>query len=141
MGMQNSIVHHRRRQATEVVLYPYFGAAPLIGQAGKTSAFILSLPQRGPTVDRKNPGALMDSFNMQTTMYYAYPVSYGQAVFTDITPVGGSFMQGGWDGAHGDGGVTLGPIIVPVNINGTMIDFYLYQTDYPNNGEMLWRVD
>lgn len=141
MGMQNSIIHRRNRQIENVVIYPYFGAAPVVGQAAKNSAFILALPQRGPTADRKNPGALMNSFDMQTTMYYAYPVSYGQAVFTDITPVGGSYMQGGWDGATGDGGVTLGPIVVPVNISGTTIDFYFYQTDYPNNGEMLWRVD
>lgn len=141
MGMQNSIIHNRHRQTEVPPLYPYFGAAPLVGQSGKTSQFILSLPQRGATLDRKNPGALMDSFNMQTTMYYAYPVSYGPAVFTDITPVGGSFMQGGWDGAHGDSGITLGPIIVSVTIGGNTVDFYLYQTDYPNNGEMLWRVD
>jgi hypothetical protein len=74
-------------------------------------------------------------------MYYAYPVSYGQAVFTDITPIVGSNFQGGWDGAHGDSGGTLGPIIVQVNINGTNVPFYFYQTDYPNNGEMLWKVD
>jgi len=141
MGMQNSIIHARRRQTEVPALYPYFGAGPVVNRAGKTSAFILALPQRGPTLNRENPGALMDSMNMQTTMYYAYPMSYGQAVFTDITPVGGSYMQGGWDGARGDGGITLGPIIVPVNLGGTTIDFYLYQTDYPNNGEMLWRVD
>ncbi len=140
MGMQNVIIHSRSQQVEDVVIYPYFGAAPLVDQAGKTGAFILSLPQRGETADRKNSGALIDSYDMQTTMYYAYPVSYGQAVFTDITPVGGSYMQGGWDGASGDGGITLGPIIVPVMIAGTAIDFYLYQTDYPNNGEMLWRV-
>jgi len=83
----------------------------------------------------------MDSATMQITMYYAYPVSYGQAVFTDITPVGGSYMQGGWDGAHGDAGNTLGPIVVNVTINSVVIPFYLYQTDYPNNGAMVWKVD
>jgi hypothetical protein len=69
-------------------------------------------------------------------MYYAYPVSYGEADFLDIE----SNFQGGWDGAHGDYGQTLGPIIVPVDFNGTTVNFYLYQTDYDELGSVTWRA-
>ena len=143
MGLQSSLIRYRKRAVAGVApsVLPYFGVAALVPNAQKTSAFILALPQRGPTATRVTPEAWMDSSTMSLTMYYAYPMSYGQAVFTDITPAGGSFMQGGWDGAHGDSGNTLGPVIVPVNVGGTMVDFYLYQTDYPNNGLMLWKVD
>lgn len=119
-------------------ILPYYGVAPWdITQAQKNGNFIKGLSTRGPTANRLN-----NSFTLNTpsgsglTMYYAYPVSYGEAEFLDVE----SNFQGGWDGAHGDYGNTLGPIIVPVDISGTIINFYLYQTDYDELGSIEWRA-
>ncbi len=117
-----------------VVLTPYFGAAAT--NSVKNAALILSLAQRGPTADRlNNDMVIIDGVNI--SMFYAYPVSYGQATFTDL----GNGFQGGWDGAAGAGdGSTLGPITVTVN--GT--PFYLYKTDQSNispaSNPTHWRV-
>lgn len=123
-------------------IYPYYGVAVDPGQPSKNSAFILGLAYRGPNADRTfpSPGFSLDApTGSNLSMFYAYPVSYGEAVFTDLSPGGGGF-QGGWDGAHGDYGSTLGPIIVPVTISGTVVNFYLYQTDYSELGQMTFSV-
>lgn len=105
-----------------VVLTPYFGAAAT--SAVKNQALILGLTQRGPTSDRLNSDmVIIDGPNL--SMYYAYPVSYGLATFTDKS----NGFQGGWDGAGGNGdGTTLGPITVQVN----GVPYYLYKTDQSN---------
>lgn len=117
-------------------IFPYFGVAQTRTQAQKDGAFILSLPSRGPTASRANPSFTLNAPTADLTMYYAYPVSYGEATFLDIA----SNFQGGWDGAHGDFGATLGPIIVTVLISGVPVSFYLYQTDYANLGSVQWSA-
>lgn len=129
----------RRRHVTgqPAGITPYFGVAVVpANQAGKNAAFILALPNRGPTADRLNPSFTLDTEDNTHSMFYAYPVSYGQAVFTDI----GANFQGGWDGAHGDFGQTVGPLTVNVTIQGVVVPFYLYQTDYPNLGSVQWSA-
>ena len=107
------------------VVYPYFGSAPTVGTINE--ALILGLSSRGPTGTRLNPNLqIIDSAS--TSLYYAYPASYGQAVFTDL----GNGFQGGWDGAHKDAGNTAGPVTVNVNVAGQATPFYVYQADYPN---------
>lgn len=134
----NSLLSVFRRRAAPVQqdIFPFFGVAAPVAQSAKNSAFILALTGRGPTASRQCPSFTLDSAGNNQTMYYAYPVSYGQAIFTDVA----AGYQGGWDGAHGDYGQTLGPITVTVTINGSPVDFYLYQTDYPNLGSVEWSV-
>ncbi len=136
MGLNSAMCAFHRRRAATATLEPYYGVGPVVSMASKNAAFITALPHRGPNTNRLNPSFTLDTETNQQTMYYAYPVSYGQAVFTDIAQQ----FQGGWDGAHGDFGQTLGPIIVPVMVGGDSVDFYLYQTDYPNLGSVEWSV-
>lgn len=119
-------------------ILPYFGVASVnLTQAQKNGAFIKGLTNRGPTASRVNPSFTLNApSGSGLTMYYAYPVSYGEATFLDIQ----SNFQGGWDGAHGDYGSTMGPIIVPVDFNGTTVNFYLYQTDWEELGQVEWSV-
>lgn len=107
------------------VVYPYFGAAAV--GAAITGAFVLGLSSRGPAGSRMNPNLqILDSAT--TSLYYAYPVSYGPATFTDL----GNGFQGGWDGANKDAGNTAGPVTVSVTVAGIPTPFYVYQADYPN---------
>ncbi len=134
MGL-NSLMSVFRRRSLETEptnILPYFGVGPVVSQANKNAALILALPSRGPTANRLNPSFTLNSDTNAKTMYYAYPVSYGQAVFTDL----GAQFQGGWDGAHGDFGITLGPITVMV----AGVPYYLYETDYPNLGSIEWSA-
>ncbi len=131
-----SIFRRRVSQAEPTNILPYFGVAATTTPAQKNAAFILALPSRGPTPSRANPSFTLNADTNAKTMYYAYPVSYGQAVFTDIA----AQFQGGWDGAHADFGQTLGPIIVPVMVGGVSVNFYLYETDYPNLGSIEWSA-
>ena len=135
MSGLRSIFRRRVVAGAPAGILPYYGVATMRSVASKTGAFILSLSNRGPTANRLNPSFFLDAEGTDT-MYYAYPVSYGQATFTDL----GAQLQGGWDGAHSDFGVTLGPIIVSVTIDGTPVPFYLYQTDYNNVGPVSWSV-
>ena len=107
------------------VVYPYFGAAPTAAVINE--ALITGLAQRGTTATRvMSTLQIIDS--PTTASYYAYPASYGPAIFTDL----GNMFQGGWDGANKDVGTTLGPVTVPVMVDGVSVNFYVYQTDYPN---------
>lgn len=134
----NSMFRRRGSNAPPSNITPYYGVASAnLTQAQKNGTFIKSLANRGYTPDRLNPSFTLSApSGSKLTMYYAYPVSYGEATFTDVA----SNFQGGWDGAHGDNGNTLGPIIVPVDFNGTTINFYLYQTDWPELGTVEWKV-
>lgn len=137
MGLNSAQSIFRRRAAPpSAALKPYFGVGPTVTQANKNAALILALPSRGPTATRAHPSFTLDSRNNNETMYYAYPKSYGQAVFTDVA----NGYQGGWDGAHGDFGQTVGPIEVSVTVNGVPTLFYLYETDYPNLGSVEWSA-
>lgn len=120
------------------VIYPYYGVAEF--DAVKDAALILNLTGRGSVED------LTASFTLDagpagstTAMFFAYPVSYGLAVFEDQDAKG---FFGGWDGAKGDPTdmSKLGPMVVDVQLNGDLIPFYLYQTDWPGIGEVTWEV-
>lgn len=126
-----------RRRASAGIL-PYYGLGPWdIPQSSKNEALIKSLSNRGPTASRENPSFTLDAkTGSGMTMYYAYPVAYGEATFLDVE----SNFEGAWDGALGDWGQTYGPIIVPVMVDGKSVDFYLYQTDYEELGSVEWRV-
>jgi hypothetical protein len=119
------------------IVYPYYGSGAT--SAVLNSAFVLALAHRGPNGNRlMNPMQIIDGPNI--SLYYAYPVSYGQAVFTDL----GNNFQGGWDGAHKDSGVTPGPVTVSVTVDGVPTPFYVYQSDYPDispaSGPTNWSV-
>lgn len=133
-----SIASRFRRHAVAAAITPYFGLGPWeIPQEAKNGDFIKALSNRGPTASRLHPSFTLNAVTGSgNTFYYAYPVSYGEATFLDVE----STFEGGWDGASGDWGQTLGPIIVPVDIDGVMIDFYLYQTDYEELGLVEWSV-
>lgn len=132
-----------RRRGSNVPLppsniFPYFGLGPAsMSQSEKNSDFIKGLQYRGTEASRNHSGFVLDApSNSGMSMCYAYPVSYGQATFLDVE----SNFQGGWDGAHGDYGSTLGPIVVDVNFDGAIVPFYLYQTDWEDLGRVLWSV-
>jgi len=73
-----------------------------------------------------------------TTMFYAYPASYGLAQFEDQASLG---FFGGWDAATGDPTEgASGPLSLNVTINGQSVPFYLYQTDFPGLGVVTWKV-
>lgn len=110
---------------TATVVYPYYGAAAT--SAVINSALILGLASRGTTGTRASTNIqILDSTT--TSLYYAYPVSYGPATFTDL----GNGFQGGWDGAYKDSGNTAGPVTTSVIVDGVATPFYVYQADYPN---------
>lgn len=118
-----------------LIIYPYYGVANM--NAVKDEAFILALTGRGPngnrtatfTLDSGAPGSGLK-------MYYAYPVSYGQATFIDTS----NGFEGGWDGVRNDPFNLPGPIIVPVTVGGNVVDFYLYGTDFDGIGQVTWQV-
>ena len=66
--------------------------------------------------------------------YYIHPASFGTAIFENVD----NGYIGGWDGASwGDSDATgfeipntLGPIPVPININGTIVEHKLYRMDF-----------
>lgn len=121
------------RPALPKGIAPYFGTGPV--SAAHDQNLILGLQFRGPTLDRLNPEFTLETWDDNTTMYYAYPMEYGLATFIDAE----NGMEGGWDGAMLSEG-QLGPVIVPVTVNGVTKDFYLYETDWPNLGLVRWRV-
>lgn len=123
-------------QASALSIQPYYGVA--LDTVTKDSAFIQSLPNRGPGANRffASPGFTLNA-TAGLSMYYAYPTEYGLATFIDVS----NGFAGGWDGAHGDNGSTLGPIIVNVDTGGgNIVPFYLYSTDWTGLGVMTWVV-
>jgi hypothetical protein len=136
MGFQNIMCSKRVRKLGISIssIAPFYSVGAVVPMASKTSAFIQALSNRAVAGTRAATIVMTSSANQ--TMYYAYPVSYGQALFMDST----TGFTGGWDGVHGDGGMTMGPIIVDVDVSGTIVPFYLYETDWPNLGLMTWTI-
>lgn len=120
-----------------VPVYPYYGVA--VPPTVKDGAFILSLTGRGTA------SSLVSTFTLDsgvagstTTMFFAYPVSYGLAQFEDQATLG---FFGGWDAATGDPiEGAMGPLTVSVMVAGVATPFYLYQTDFPGLGQILWKT-
>jgi hypothetical protein len=138
MGFQNMSFARRKKTIVQVPvssIAPYIGVGPVIAMSAKTGAFIQSLTTRGSAGSRQLTGMVLTT-GVNETAYFAYPVSFGQAIFIDTS----SGLPGGWDGAHGNQGITMGPIIVDVDIQGTIIPFYLYENDWSNIGPMTWNV-
>ena len=123
----------RPLQSEMPVIYPYYG----LGSSTATldAALILGLSGRGPTASRA-----LDSWTITSgpneSMYYAYPVAYGEATFLDTD----SQMEGGWDGVFYNTTGELGPATINVTINGVVVPFYLYKTDWPDLGLCHWKV-
>jgi hypothetical protein len=73
-------------------------------------------------------------------LYYAYPVSYGPAVFTNLV----TKKIVWWDGACRDGGVTAGPVVIDVRFADRIVPFYVYQTTTPcispERSTVFWEV-
>lgn len=132
-GVTVTDVHTVAVKNVAAVITPFYGVAS--STSTRNAALILSLSSRGPNGDRKMNPCPMTSGPGQS-YWYAYPVSYGQATFVDLS----NGFEGGMDGASGDGGITLGPITVPVVIDGVTIPFYLYQSDKTNLGLTSWDV-
>ena len=94
-----------------------------------TPALIAGLTQQSIT-------ALPYAFNLNAGagqyQYFALPVSMGLALFYDTI---GAFY-GGWDGAHNDAGMTLGPVVLTVN----SVSCNVYRTDFAALGASSWEV-
>ncbi len=119
-------------------LRPYFGTAlQSSGSNPINQALVQALQFRGPYDSRLNTSFTLTSGSGEC-MYYAYPASYGTAIFTDLS----NNFQGGWDGALGDptNPALYGPATVMLTIAGQPIPFYVYETDYPNLGTVTWSV-
>jgi hypothetical protein len=70
--------------------------------------------------------------------YFASPAALGVVTFTDSLG-----FVGGWDGArwpHGTIGTETGPSLVWRNINGDLVPWYLYRTDFPALGAASFTV-
>lgn len=134
MGIAGARSARQRNRSTSLSwVQPFYGTG-LVG-APLNEALVKSLQHRG------DPGTLnfdfaIDANGMTTSMFYAYPKSFGQAEFVDAQ----NGFIGGWDGASSSGN---GPTEVTVHIKGYAIDFYLYKTDWPNLGpasQNSWQV-
>tara|TARA_B100000700_G_scaffold101966_1_gene114992 strand:+ start:38157 stop:44120 length:5964 start_codon:yes stop_codon:yes gene_type:complete len=72
--------------------------------------------------------------------YIAYPVALGRAAFVHVA----TGKLGGWDGAgwpaSGAKGDSVGPIVVQVELEGKLRDYYLYRTDEAVTGSVLYDV-
>jgi hypothetical protein len=117
--------------STPQAILPHYGPGP------KTTTYnsdlVLALPFRGLTASRVGTFAITST--VDNYMYYAYPVSYGLATIVDRD----NGLAGAWDGAlnHFD---TDGPDTVMVNIEGQMVQFYLYRSEFSFNATTRWRV-
>lgn len=70
--------------------------------------------------------------------YFASPAALGEVTFTDSLG-----NVGGWDGArwpHGTIGAETGPSLVWRNINGDLVPWYLYRTDFQALGALSYTV-
>lgn len=122
---------------------PFYGAAaaPATGSAylsyANWSTFIQALPSQGTAGTRVLANMPITQGSGQYG-WYAYPVSYGQATFTDLS----NSLQGAWDGAGNPPNISgsTGPITVQVTINGVTTPYYLYRTDNPSIGLKTWAV-
>lgn len=117
------------------VVYPYYGVANM--NLTKNEAFILALSNRGPTANRIALFTLdAGDAGSGLKMYFAYPVSYGEATFTDTS----NGFQGGWDGVTNDPFNWTGPTTINVTVDGLPVPFYLYGTDFDGIGVVQWSV-
>jgi len=120
-----------------VPIYPFYGVADQ--SSVKDEALVLGLSGRGLL------GDLVSTFTLDSgaagstsTMFFAYPVSYGLAQFEDQSTIG---FFGGWDAATGDPvNGALGPMTLNVTIAGVAVPFYLYETDFPGLGQITWKT-
>lgn len=121
-------------QNSVVAMTPYYGAGP--ATAVINAALVTALPNRGPATSRLMNPCVMTT-GVGESMYYAYPTSYGQALFTDNS----NGFQGGMDGATGDPTLgAMGPLTINVMMNGVSTPFYVYKSDWPNLGIVSWNV-
>lgn len=114
-------------------LYPLYGT----GAAGLNSgAGLGALQFQMPSTNNANFSITVSS----GYGYFAYPSALGLATFTDTA----TNFPGGWDGAswpaNGDIGEDFGPIEVMRNVNGTVINYYVYRTDFPDLGALNYDV-
>lgn len=121
---------------------PFYGVAamPADGLNG-IAALVPTLSNRGPNASKVIPDIALCQAAGQY-LWCAYPKAYGLATFTDKT----NNFPGGWDGANspvnGAGSYT-GPKEVSITINGQVVPFYVYRTDYAGLGcppENNWSV-
>ena len=120
-----------------IPIYPFYGVAPV--SSVKNAALVLGLSGRGSVGDLTSIFTLDSGVaGDTTTMFYAYPQSYGLARFQDTANPG---LFGGWDAATGDPttGAT-GPMSLNVTIAGVSVPFYLYQTDNTGLGSITWQA-
>ena len=119
-----SNLYGKTKTASGIVVY--YG---LSSTAVATAALIAALTQASISALPYNFSLNAGSGQYQ---YFALPVSVGQALFYDTV---GSFY-GGWDGAHNDAGLTLGPITLTIN----SVLCYVYRTDFAALGASSWQV-
>jgi hypothetical protein len=124
MGIASINVTAIRASSTLARIAPYYGAANV--NSTKDENLIKSLQYRGNRSTR-NFNFAIDAQGTSTSMFYAYPKIFGTAEFLDVQ----SQFVGGWDGANPP---NLGPLEVPVTLDGEVIVFYLYKTDHTNLG-------
>lgn len=103
---------------------PYYGVATL--PVTLDEAFVLALPNRAINGTRVFSHITL-SADIDEAQFYAYPVSFGIATFTDLS----NGFETTWDGATGTGPAT-------VSVNG--VDYYIYQTDNTNLGVCDWAI-
>ena len=119
-------------------LFPYYGTAHV--EAPLTASLILNLQNRGPKVSRLNP-SFYALDGPDTSLYYAYPVSYGASVFRNLN----TREAVRWDGAHRDSGLTRGPAILDIMIGHINVPFYVYQATRTNMSPpretIFWEVE
>lgn len=139
-GTTAPISAHKQIQLSSSVviepLYPYFGTGPALPTDWQS--FITSLPMRG-TTEAIDASVSFDCLGPNTYMYFAYPKSYGKAQFFDQL----SQFFGGWGGAGNSGpgpsDLTMAnfndePYVASITMNGSLMEYYVYRTDYANLG-------
>lgn len=99
-----------------------------------SESVVKSLTQRGTA------GTAILTFSLDAGQnqyqYFAYPVAYGAVEFHDND----SNFNGGWDGAHNDPMSVYGPVEIDITIDGQVIPFYVYRTDFPALGLCHWTT-
>jgi hypothetical protein len=123
--------------AVATVVYPYYGTGPALPTDWQS--FITGLQYRGPNGSQVVSNMSYDCIGSTTYMYFAYPVSYGLAMFFDKL----SSFYGGWGGAGNSGqgpsaaSLAAGgdtPLTTTITINGVATPFYVYRSDFANLG-------
>lgn len=132
MGFQAVQQRYKKKASVLAPIAPYYGLSTL---EIATESMILNLANRGTT-----PGEIATTFTLTASngnfIYFAYPSSYGTAVFTDLD----TNWPGGWDGGNNDPFNVYGPALLNVHVNGSVVPFYVYRTDWPDLGTTRWSV-